>query len=99
MRKFIIRTKLLPNVYYRIGYRYLFTKDTLHCNLVSDLFFTLVTAILTLISNRWLIIFLILCLLNIYSIAHHDMQSEIVTNRFGVPQGSNLGLLLFLMYT
>ena len=25
------------------------------------------------------------------------MQSEIVTNQFGVPQGSNLGLLLFLI--
>ena len=31
-------------------------------------------------------------------LAHQDMQSEIVTNQFGVPQGSNLGLLLFLIY-
>ena len=42
-------------------------------------------------------------------LAHQDMQSEIVSNRFGVPQNSNLGLRfgtpqnsnlgpLFLMY-
>ena len=31
-------------------------------------------------------------------LAHQDMQSEIVTNRFGEPQGSNLAPLLFLIY-
>ena len=31
-------------------------------------------------------------------LAHQDMLSEIVTNRFGVSQGSNLCPLLFLIY-
>ena len=32
-------------------------------------------------------------------LAYQDMQSEIVTNRFEVPKGSNLRPLLFLIYT
>ena len=31
-------------------------------------------------------------------LAHENMQSEIVSNQFGVLQGGNLGPLLFLIY-
>ena len=31
-------------------------------------------------------------------VAHKDNFLDVAVNKFGVPQGSNLGLLLFLIY-